>query len=159
MTIEVGKVGMVPLESITVDERARQEMGDLNSLETNMKESGLISPLAVKDNQDGTYTLLAGERRLNILQRNEVDEIPVRIYDQDLTELEMKVIEKSENFFRKDMEYWEFDKLTLEIHEMQQAIHGVKASGPDASGHSMEDTAEMIGAKSKAAVSASTNKT
>lgn len=142
--IQVGKVGMIPLESITVGERARQEMGNLVSLENNMKESGLISPLAVKDNKDGTYLLLAGERRFTILQKNNVQQVPVRIYEQDLSSLEMKVIEKSENFHRKDMEYYEFDALTMEIHQMQQQLHGVKAPGPG-EGWSMKDTGEMIG--------------
>jgi len=153
MSIKVGKVGMVPLSSITVGKRAREEMGDLDSLEENMKESGLISPLAVKDNGDGTYTLLAGERRLTVLQRNNVSEVPVRIYDRDLSEIEMKVIEKSENFFRKDMEWWELDKLTLEIHRLQQQLHGVKAPGPGNTGWSIEDTGELIGGVSKASVS------
>ena len=155
MTINVGRVGMVPTSSIIVSERARQIMGDLDGLESNMKESGLISPLAVKDNQNDTYTLLAGERRFTILNRNSIAEIPVRIYNQDLTELEMKIIEKSENFFRKDMEYYELDKLTLEIHEMQQSIHGTKAPGPGQVGWSTEDTGEMIGGVSKATVSQS----
>ncbi len=153
MTINVGIVGMIPTESIIVGDRAREEMGDLDSFESNMKEAGLISPLAVKDNQNGTYTLLAGERRFVILKRNEVDDIPVRIYEQDLTEIEMKVIEKSENFFRKDMEYWEFDKLVLEIQTMQQELHGAKAPGPGDTGWGTEDTGEMMGGMSKAAVS------
>jgi len=155
MTISVGKVAMIPVESITVSERARQVMGDLDGLELNMKESGLISPLAVKDNKDGTYLLLAGERRYTVLQRNEVLEIPVRIYEDELTELEMKIIEKSENFFRKDMEYYEFDKLTREIHEMQQVIHGVAVAGPGQRGWSVENTGEMIGGVNKGAVSQS----
>ena len=155
MTISVGRVGMVPITSVIVaEDRAREDMGDLSSLEINMKESGLISPLAVKDNKDGMYKLLAGERRFTILQRNKVPEIPVRIYDQDLSELEMKIIEKSENFFRKDMEYWELDKLTLDIHKMQQELHGaVSAPGPGSEGWSMNDTAEMIGGVSKATIS------
>lgn len=152
MTINVGRVGMASINSIIVDSRARQEMGDLNSLELNMKESGLISPLAVKDNQDLTYTLLAGERRLTILQRNGVETVPVRIYEQDLTELEMKIIEKSENFFRKDMEWHEMDKLTAEIHRLQQQLHGTKAPGPSQAGWGTRDTAEMIGAKSPASI-------
>jgi len=153
MSIKVGKVGMVPLSSIIVGERAREVMGDLDSLEENMKERGLISPLAVKDNGDGTYTLLAGERRLTILKRNNVSEVPVRIYDRELSEIEMKVIEKSENFFRKDMEWYELDKLTLEIHRLQQQLHGVKAPGPGNTGWSVEDTGNLIGGVSKASVS------
>lgn len=155
MTISVGRVGMIPTTSVIIDEdRARENMGDLDALELNMKESGLISPLAVKDNKDGTYKLLAGERRFTVLSRNKVPEISARIYDQDLSPLEMKIIEKSENFFRKDMEYWELDKLTLEIHRMQEEIHGaVSAPGPGSAGWSMSDTAEMIGGVSKATIS------
>lgn len=155
MSISVGKVAMVPLESIAVGERAREEMGDLDSLEINMKESGLISPLAVKLNKDKTYKLLAGERRLTILQRNSISQIPVRIYEGELTDLEMKVIEKSENFHRKDMEYYELDQLTMEIHQMQQQLHGVKAPGPGQDGWSYEDTGEMIGGVTKGAISQS----
>jgi len=104
--ISVGKVGMIPISSVIIGERAREVMGDLEGLESNMKESGLISPLAVKANSNGSYTLLAGERRFTILARNQVNEIPARIYEEELTDLQMKVIEKSENFFRKDMEYY-----------------------------------------------------
>lgn len=151
--IQVGRVGMIPIASISVGDRARQEMGDLDSLEANMKESGLISPLAVKHLTDDTYFLLAGERRFRVLEKNKIEMIPVRIYDQELSELEMKIIEKSENFYRKDMEYFEFDKLTLEIHTMQQQLHGVKAPGPGSPGWGTQDTADMIGAKSKGAIS------
>jgi len=155
MTIKVGKVGMVSVNSIIISDRSREVLGDLEGIESNMKESGLITPLTVKDLKDGTYKLLAGGRRFTVLQRNEVKEIPVRIYEEDLTELEMKIIEKSENFFRKDMEYWELDKLTLEIHKMQQSIHGVKAPGPGQEGWGTKDTGEMIGGVSTATVTQS----
>lgn len=155
MTISVGRVGMIPTQSVIVaEDRAREVMGDLDAMEANMKEIGLTSPLTVKDNKDGTYKLLAGERRFTVLSRNGVAEIPVRIYDTDLTELEMKVIEKSENFFRKDMEFWEMDRLTLEIHRMQQSIHGtITTPGPGQEGWKMEDTAQMLGGVSKATIS------
>ena len=155
MTLQVGKVGMISASSIIVGDRVRQEMGDLNGLEANMKESGLISPLAVKDNKDGTYRLLAGERRFTILRRNSIETIPARIYEEDLSELEMKVIEKSENFYRKDMEFWEMDKLTMEIHQMQQELYGVKPPGPNQEGWSAQNTAEMIGYKDAATVTES----
>jgi hypothetical protein len=40
--IDVGKVAMIPITSIIVGDRARQEMGDLQSLCESMKASGLI---------------------------------------------------------------------------------------------------------------------
>lgn len=154
MTIDVGKVGMIPRKSIIVGERAREVMGDLDSMEKNMKKSGLITPLAVQKIGDD-YLLLAGERRFRILSRNDVELIPARIYERELSELEIKVIEKSENFHRKDMEFYELDRLTLEIHQMQQALHGVKAPGPNQEGWDMEDTGEMLGGVSKGTVSMS----
>ena len=153
--IKVGKVGMIDIESIKVTERARKEMGDLDGLENNLKESGLIAPIAVKDNKDGTYTLLAGERRFTVLKRNGVTEVPARICPDDLTALQMNVIEKSDTFFRKDMTWYELDKLTLEIHRMQQQLHGVKAPGPGSEGWTVQDTGDMMGGVSKASVSQS----
>jgi len=150
--IDVGEVAMVPLESITVGERARQEMGDLNELENSMKESGLIQPLAIKVMEDGRFLLLAGERRFQILRRNKVASIPVRIYPKDITEIEIKAIELAENFYHKNMEYWEYDNLVREIHQLQQAIYGVKAPGPGHSGWSVENTGNMVDA-SKGGVS------
>jgi len=153
--IDVGRVEMVPIESITISDRAREVMGDLEGLEISMKESGLTTPLTFKSLENGKYLLLAGERRFTVLNQNKVTLIPGRIYDRDLSELEMKMIEKAENFHRKDMEFYEFDKLTLEIHQMQQELHGVKAPGPDGVGWGSADTGEMLGGISKAAISQS----
>jgi DNA modification methylase len=145
MAIEVGRVAMVPMSSIIVGERFRHVMGDLDGFEANLKERGLIQPLAVKDNKDGTYTLLAGGRRYSVLSKNNVEEVPVRIFEEDLDELGMLVIEQSENLHRKDMEYYEFDALAYKIHTLQKERLGVKAPGPGSTGWSVENTGEMIG--------------
>lgn len=145
MSIEIGQVAMISLNSICIGERARKEMGDIVGLEASMKERGLISPLAVKKLDDGSYLLLAGERRFMVLQKNNIDIVPVRLYERDLSELEVKSIELAENMFRKDMEYWEYDNLVNEITSIQQQIHGVKPPGPDGEGWSLKDTASMLG--------------
>ena len=143
--IDVGKVAMVPTNQIEVGERARKEMGDLADLETSLKKSGLIQPLAVRQTDKDKYLLLAGERRFTVLLKNLVPTVPVRIYDHELSELEMKIIEKSENFYRKDMEYYEYDSLVREIHTMQQELKGAASPGPGSVGHKLKDTAEMFG--------------
>lgn len=146
MTIEVGRVSMIDINLIEVDNRARQDLGDLTSLEASLKESGLIQPLAVEELDDGRYKLLAGERRYTVLLSNNCTTIPVRIYPSNLSELEMKVIEKSENFYRKDFEYWELDALVLEIHNLEVELKGPSARGGAAGqGHTLKDTAEMFG--------------
>ena len=153
MTIKVGRVAMVPTANVIVDDRARKELGDLESMRDNMKENGLITPLAVLDMKDGNYRLLAGERRYTVLLSEGVPQIPARIYDEELDELDMAIIEDSENFFRKDMEWFERDALTRKIHNLQQERLGVKAPGPGGEGWGTRDTAEMIGAKSASEVS------
>ena len=151
--MNVGEVAMVNISIISIGDRAREEMGDMDGLEGSMKESGLIAPLAVKDMDNGTYFLLAGERRLSVLLKNKVEMIPVRIYPKDITEFEVKTIELAENFFRKDFESHEYDNLVRETHNLQQEIHGEKISTlADAEGWGMKETAEMIG-KTKGYVS------
>jgi site-specific DNA-methyltransferase (adenine-specific) len=143
--IQVGEVAMIPIEKIVVGERARQDMGDLVDLENSLKKSGLIQPLAVQ-RKANSYLLLAGERRYTVLLMNEVSPVPVRIYNEDLTDLELKVIERAENFYRKDMEYWEYDALVAEIHTLQQSLVGISAPGPGHDkGHTLKDTANMFG--------------
>jgi site-specific DNA-methyltransferase (adenine-specific) len=143
--INVGEVSMIQMSSIVVNERARKEMGDLDSIEQSIIERGLISPLAVKRGENGNYILLAGERRYLVLEKNKVETVPVRIFPQDLSEFEMKSIELAENFYRKDFEFWETDNLLREIHELNQKIHGVAALGPGQSGWTLADTAQLAG--------------
>lgn len=151
--INVGEVGMVSITDIEIGDRARQEMGDLEGLEANMKQSGLITPLAVKRLENGKYFLLAGERRFGVLFKNKASTIPVRIYPADITSLQMKSIELAENFHRKDFEHWEHDNLIRDIHKTQQEIHGEKISTlANAPGWGMKDTGELVG-KEKGTVS------
>jgi len=153
--MNVGRVAMVDISAIEIGERAREEMGDLQGLEESMHKSGLIAPLAVKELSNENYFLLAGERRISILLKNKVEQVPVRIYPNDISEIEIKTIELAENFFRKDFESYEYDNLVRETHSLQQQIHGKKISTlADAEGWGMKETGEMIG-KSKGAVSMS----
>jgi DNA modification methylase len=152
--IDVGHVGMIDISKIIVGEdRVREVMGDLEGVRASMKESGLITPLSVQSMPDGNFLLLGGERRYTILLVEGNPLVPARIYERVLTPLEIKVIEKSENFYRKDFEYWELDKLVLEIHNMQQELQGAKAPGPGSDGWGTRDTADMVGFKSAGDVS------
>ena len=144
-SISVGEVSMIPLSSITITERARKEMGDLDAMEQSMHERGLISPLAVKRGDNGNFILLAGERRYLVLEKNKVEAIPVRIFPNDISKYEMKSIELAENFYRKDFEYFESDNLLREIHTLNQQIHGVAAPGPGQTGWTLTDTANLAG--------------
>lgn len=137
---------VIPLSSIIEGDRFREDYGDLNDLVVSFKKEGIIQPLAVRDNEDGTYLLVAGGRRYRAALKAEITEVPVRCYQQDLSDLELRSIELMENICRKDMEWLEAAKLKKEIHQLQTAIYGEKKStSPDAPGVSKRDTAELLG--------------
>ena len=151
--IEVGQVAMVPVESIISEDRTREDLGNIEELRSNMQKSGLIAPLAVKVMDNEKYKLLAGGRRFTVLSSEEgVTHIPCRIFNRDLNELEMAIIEESENLHRKEMTWIEKDKLTAKIHRLHQELYGVKAPGPNQDGWGNKDTAEALGVKSAGAI-------
>jgi len=138
---------VVSLDEIEVKDRFRKELGDISDLAQSMEEKGMISPLAVKTQEgEKPYLLLAGERRFLAAEVAGLGEVPVRIYSQELSELEMRSIELEENIKRKDLEWIEQCNLQREIHNLQLALHGAKIStAPDAVGWSQKDTAELLG--------------
>lgn len=148
------KLAIVKQEEIYEEERVRKEYGNLQELIHSIKKEGIIQPLAVVPGNDGKYRLLAGGRRLRACREAGIQEIPVRIYDEALSELQIKSIELAENVYRKDLEYAEEVKLCKEINDLQIAIYGEKVSTtPGASGWSQRDTAQLLG-RSPASVTA-----
>jgi len=147
------RVEIVNIDSITVADRHRKDLGDLHELARSIKEKGLIQPIAVEDTGDNTYDLLAGGRRLGACRLAEISTIPVRVYESGLSTLERKSIELEENIRRKDLEYQEEVNLKRDIHNLQVQIHGEKFGGARtdlehalvSEGHSMRDTAELLG--------------
>jgi ParB/RepB/Spo0J family partition protein len=136
----------VPTASIIFGNRFREKLGDISGLIESMKQEGVIQPLAVTDNEDGTYTLLAGGRRITAAIKANIESLPVRCYPSTLSELERRSIELMENIQRLDLDWLEAAKLKKEIHLLQTQIHGEKIStSPDASGWSKRDTADLIG--------------
>ena len=84
----------IPISSIRVGKRHRQDVGDIRSLAHSIREIGLLHPPVVRS--DGL--LIAGERRLRALKLLGWTKVPVTILDLD------KVIrgEVAENVFRAD---------------------------------------------------------
>lgn len=137
---------VIPLKSIVIGKRFREDYGDLSELVLSFKKEGIIQPIAVRDNEDGTYDLAAGGRRCAAAEKAEIEFVPVRCFKRDLSELDLRSIELMENLCRKEMDWLEAAKLKKEIHALQVAIYGEKTStSPDASGVSKRDTAELLG--------------
>jgi len=131
---------------IQVGERFREDYGDLSELAQSMKEEGIIQPLAVKRIDESTFQLLAGGRRMKAAERAGITEIPVRIFPETISDLQMLMIELSENVYRKDMTWLEQTKLRKKIHDLGIAIHGRKVSkDPNAPGWTQSQTAQITG--------------
>lgn len=141
------QMAMIPRSKIIVEDRAREEMGELDILLDSITgEAGLIHPIAVVDTGDGSYRLLAGGRRLAAIDTNvegEDLEVPCHIYPPDTTESVMLEIELAENLQRKDMSFVETTALTKRIHEMYIEKYGKAQTGTGV-GHSLEDTANIL---------------
>jgi ParB family chromosome partitioning protein len=74
---------------------------DLESLAKSLKDKGLLQPLVVRPRADGSFEIVAGERRWRASQRAGIHEIPVLIRDLDDKEtLEIALIE---NIQRSDL--------------------------------------------------------
>lgn len=136
----------LPLTDIVKGMRRRLDYGDLTELCESIKKHGILQPIIVC----GTslpYTLYAGGRRLKACQEIGLATIPVRIFENEPTELQLREVELEENIQRKDLTWQERALLIEEIHNLKTTLHGPKLStSPNAPGHSQRDTAKLIGA-------------
>ncbi len=74
---------------------------DLESLAKSLRDKGLLQPLVVRPRNDGSFEIVAGERRWRASQRAGIHEVPVLIRELDDKEtLEIALIE---NIQRSDL--------------------------------------------------------
>jgi ParB/RepB/Spo0J family partition protein len=150
----------VEMTDIEVGERFRKDHGDIEALAQSISKEGLIHPIAIVLNskQSGQhYKLIAGGRRFKALEfikaREGIETVSCRLYDRELTELELRTLEFAENLYRKDLSWQEECRLKERILDLQQRIHGVRVStAPNAPGYSLTDMAKMTG-RSKGSLS------
>jgi ParB family transcriptional regulator, chromosome partitioning protein len=96
---------MVPLESIRPNPRNprhRFEDAELDDLAASIREKGILQPIIVRQtDRNGTYEIIAGERRYRAAQRAQLREVPVVVVEADDREaLELAIIE---NVQRSDL--------------------------------------------------------
>ena len=143
------EVKIIPLNSIWSSERFRKDLGEIHDLAHSIETHGIIQPLAVNrvnGPNSEPYKLLAGGRRFEACKRAGLEEVPVRIYPNELSEYQARLIELEENIQRKDLTYIEDVNLKREIHELYIKLYGRKTSTkPDAEGWSLRDTANLLG--------------
>lgn len=100
----VGKV--IPINKIEPNpEQPRTEIGDLTELAGSIKQKGVLEPILVKPNKNGTWMIIAGERRWRSAKLAGLSEMPcieLDIDDQSIAEIAL-----IENLQRKDLTIWE----------------------------------------------------
>lgn len=96
----------IPIAQIEPNpEQPRVEIGDLTDLSSSIKEKGVLEPLLVKPNNDGTWMIIAGERRWRAATQAGLREVPC--IELDLDEKGVAEIALIENMQRKDLTVWE----------------------------------------------------
>jgi site-specific DNA-methyltransferase (adenine-specific) len=148
----------VYIKDILIENRFREDLGDIDSLASSISKEGLIQAISICMNPNYTaedpdsqyYKLLAGGRRFaaisHIAATHKLEKITCRLYPGELSELQMRMLEFAENLYRKDMTWQEEDRLKRRIYELQQQIHGKKTStAKDAPGFSLADMSKMTG--------------
>jgi ParB family chromosome partitioning protein len=100
----IGRV--IPIEKIAPNpEQPRTEIGDLTELTNSIKQNGVLEPLLVKPKGDGTWMIIAGERRWRASNLAGLTEVPCIEFDID--EKTIAEIALIENLQRKDLTVWE----------------------------------------------------
>jgi len=100
----IGKI--IPIEKIAPNpEQPRVDIGDLSELTSSIKQNGILEPLLVKPKGDGTWMIIAGERRWRAANLAELSEVPCIEFDID--EKTIAEIALIENLQRKDLTVWE----------------------------------------------------
>jgi len=100
----IGRI--IPIEKIAPNpEQPRVDIGDLTELTESIKQNGVLEPLLVKPKSDGTWMIIAGERRWRASNLAGLSEVPCIEFDID--EKNIAEIALIENLQRKDLTVWE----------------------------------------------------
>ena len=143
------RLDYVQLDTITIGERFRKDLGDIDGLVNSIKVQGIIQPLCVEQLSDNSYMLLAGGRRCHAARVAGLSIVPANIYEPgEVDEYERRIIELTENVIRKDMTWQEQIDIRAEIHRLRVEKYGEVTHAPGTEGSvmgSVGSTADMLG--------------
>lgn len=117
-------VSMIPVASIEPNPyQPRKEFDDaeLAELAQSIKQQGVITPVTLRQMPDGTYQLVAGERRLRASKLAGVKEIPA--YVRTATDMQMMEMALVENIQRSDLNAIEVAQAYRQLIEECRLTH------------------------------------
>jgi ParB-like chromosome segregation protein Spo0J len=130
-------VNAISLDRITIGDRARQEMRNIDSLAKSIKERGLLQPIVVRPDGGG-YALVAGGRRIEAHRLLGRDTIDAHVAGSLADELEALLAEGEENTEREAftpteaVEHAERIRGIEEQRAAERRLAGQRAGGPQA---------------------------
>ena len=97
----------IPVEKIVVSEQVRSsidiETDSFKSLVQSIKDKGILEPLIVTTQDDGTYLLICGERRLVAARQLGLEFVPIRVIEAGKELGEIISLQLTENLQREDL--------------------------------------------------------
>ena len=97
-------VDMIDINVIKTNPNQPRKVFDenaVNELSSSIKLHGVIQPIVINDNGDGTYLIIAGERRYRAAKKAGLDKIPAVI--KNYSDRQIKEIAIIENLQREDL--------------------------------------------------------
>jgi len=126
--IELGRIHDVPIGKIKPNSRQPRrhfDHAELESLVASIREHGIIQPLVARALGDGTYELIAGERRLRAAEMLGATSVPV-ILRETKDDKEKLLLALVENINRHDLNAIEeaeaYAALSADFHLTQEEI-------------------------------------
>lgn len=112
----------IDIDKIVVGDRIRKDFGDIQELAEDIKENTLLTAIVVTPSGkgDGTYLLIAGERRLRACRLLGYKAVPVNTVEVDDAEQALKM-EISENECRKEFTKTERLEYARRLAQLEKA--------------------------------------
>lgn len=123
------KVALTLLQASNYQPRLDFDKEALDALAASIKEKGVLQPLLVRAKDDGTYEIIAGERRFRAARQAGLSEVPVII--KEMGDKEVLEVALVENLLRENLSAIE------EAEGLQRLI--------DEFSHTQEALSEIIG--------------
>ena len=145
----------ISIAKIDASGRGRKEFKDIENLAHSIKQHGLMHPLVVTQKNDGSYRLIAGERRMRACLLAGVIDVPVTL-KEDITDEQLKEMELEENIQRVDLKWNEQCEILRQLDVIRRKKLGssVASRAGATDGYSLakmsQETGQSVGYLSEA---------
>lgn len=108
----------IDIEKIVMPEfndRSGIDKEKLDKLSKSIKKHGLLQPISVRKNSDGTYTKIFGKRRIEAHKLLGEDRIKAFVYEGNDSLYDLKMVILHENEIREDLNMYDKVRVVLEL--------------------------------------------